>query len=72
MSEDGDGYNYAYFDQWVENWTDVADEAAFRDSFRPGEAAADFSLIRLDDGERVALSELWRAKPLVMEFGSFT
>lgn len=27
---------------------------------------------RLGDGALVSLSELWRSKPLVMEFGSFT
>ena len=72
MGENGDDYNYTYFDRWVADETDLGDEAAFRASFRAGEIAADFSMIRLDDGERVSLSGLWRAKPLVMEFGSFT
>lgn len=66
------GYNYAYFDQHVASGTDREDEAAFRDSFRAGDLAEDFTLLRLDDGEQVKLSGLWRSKPLVMEFGSFT
>jgi hypothetical protein len=50
----------------------VADEAAFWDAPRAGERAADFALLRLGDGVQVRLSQLWRSKPLVMEFGSFT
>ncbi len=66
------GYNYAYFDQHVAAGTDSEDEAAFRASFRAGDQAEDFTLLRLDDGVQVKLSDLWRSKPLVMEFGSFT
>jgi hypothetical protein len=65
-------YNYAYFDQHVASGTDSADEAAFSGSFRAGDPAEDFALLRLDDGAWVKLSDLWRSKPLVMEFGSFT
>ena len=43
MGENGDGYNYAYFDRWVADGTDLADEAAFRASFRAGEIAADLA-----------------------------
>lgn len=66
------GYNYANFDRHVATDGDIADEIAFRGSSSAGEAAADFALVRLDDGSRQPLSELWRPKPLVMEFGSFT
>jgi hypothetical protein len=69
---DSADYNYAYFDQHVASGTDSADEAAFRGSFRAGDPAEDFTLLRLDDGARVKMSDLWRSKPLVMEFGSFT
>jgi hypothetical protein len=69
---DTGGYNYEYFDRHVASGADGDDEAAFRASFRAGEAASDFTLVRLDDGAQVALSGLWRTKPLVMEFGSFT
>ena len=67
-----DRYNYAYFDQHVASGADGEDEAAFRASFRAGEQAGDFALLRLDDGTQVKLSDLWRSRPLVMEFGSFT
>jgi hypothetical protein len=65
-------YNYMYFDQYIaEGWHDK-DEAAFRDCFHAGEKAEDFTFPRLDDGTGVWLSDLWKSKPLVMEFGSFT
>ena len=65
-------YNYSCFDDYVAAGGDVADEAAFRQAPRAGQRAADFTLPRLGDSAQVRLSELWRAKPLVMEFGSFT
>jgi hypothetical protein len=71
-SEGPDSYNYAYFDRHVAAGADSEDEAAFRASFRAGERAEDFALVRLDDGAQVNLSHLWRSRPLVMEFGSFT
>jgi hypothetical protein len=51
---------------------DVADEAAFWASPRAGQPAPDFTLPRLGDGAQVRLSDLWRSKPLVIEFGSFS
>jgi hypothetical protein len=65
-------YNYSRFDDYVAAGRDLADEAAFRESPPAGRRAADFALQRLDDGAQVTLSALWRSKPLVMEFGSFT
>ena len=65
-------YNYAYFDQHVATGADDRDEAAFGASFHAGDQAEDFTLVRLDDGVRVHLADLWRSRPLVMEFGSFT
>ncbi len=65
-------YNYAHFDDHVAAGGDAADEVAFWQSPRAGERAEDFTLLRLGDGGQVRLSELWRSKPLVMEFGSFT
>jgi hypothetical protein len=64
-------YNYAHFDEHIEHEQDST-TAGFRQSLHVGERAADFALTRLDDGQQVRLSELWRSKPLVMEFGSFT
>lgn len=69
---DEPGYNYVNFDRHVASGGDIADEDAFRASFHAGDQADDFTLTRLDDGEQVKLSDLWRSKPLVMEFGSFT
>jgi peroxiredoxin len=34
----------------------------------PGEAAPDFTFGRGGDGAQVALSELWRERPLVLAF----
>lgn len=65
-------YNYSRFDDYVAAGSDMADEAAFRASPRAGERAADFTLPRLGDSAPVTLSGLWRSRPLVMEFGSFT
>jgi hypothetical protein len=65
-------YNYPHFDDHVAGGGEVADEAAFWNSPRAGERADDFTLLRLGDRAEVRLSELWRSKPLVMEFGSFT
>lgn len=65
-------YNYRTFDAWVAALGDLADEAAFAKSPSAGERAPDFTLPRLGDGAPVSLSGLWRSKPLVMEFGSFT
>ncbi len=77
MSEHANGdeavmYNYRNFDAWVEALGDLADEAAFAASPSAGQRAPDFTMPRLGDGALVSLSELWRSKPLVMEFGSFT
>ena len=65
-------YNYPRFDEYVAAGSDMADEDAFRASPWAGQRAADFTLPRLGDGAQVSLSSLWRSKPLVMEFGSFT
>jgi hypothetical protein len=65
-------YNYARFDEYVAAGGDLADEAAFWASPRVGQRAPDFTPPRLGDGAGVRLSDLWRSRPLVMEFGSFT
>ena len=67
----GATYNYPHFDNYVANGGDMADEAAFWASPRAGQRPPDFTLPRLG-GTGVRLSDLWRSKPLVMEFGSFT
>ena len=65
-------YNYSHFDGYVADAGDMADEDAFWASPRAGQRAPDFTLPRLGDGAGITLSDLWRSKPLVMEFGSFT
>ena len=77
MSEHANGdeaarYNYRNFDAWVQSLGDLDGEAAFAASPSAGQRAPDFTLPRLGDGAPVSLSGLWRSKPLVMEFGSFT
>ena len=69
---DAASYNYAHFDDYVAAGGDEADEAAFWASPRAGQRAPDFVLPRLGGGAGVRLSDLWRSRPLVMEFGSFT
>jgi len=74
-AREGDGataYNYPRFDDYVADGGDLADEAAFWASPRPGQRAPDFALHGLPDSGQVRLSDLWRSQPLVMEFGSFT
>jgi hypothetical protein len=41
-------------------------------SLHVGDPAPDFSLFKLDKSERVKLSELNRAQPVVLVFGSYT
>lgn len=65
-------YNYAHFDEHIAEGGEQEMTVAFRETYRAGQRAEDFSLHRLDDGANVRLSALWRSKPLVMEFGSFT
>lgn len=66
------GYNYAHFDEHVADGGDQAASESFRHAMRAGQRGVDFEVTRLDDEVPVRLSELWRAAPLVVEFGSFT
>lgn len=65
------GYNYARFDAYVESGEDEREFAAFPNLLHAGERAPDGQLMLLD-GEPVRLSELWRQRGVVLEFGSFT
>ena len=65
-------YNYSRFDEYVASGEDRADEAAFWASPQAGQRAPDFTLARFGDGAGVRLSDLWRSRPVVLEFGSFT
>jgi len=65
-------YNYPRFDDYVADGGDLVDEDAFWASPRAGQRAPDFVMPRHRAGAGVRLSDLWRSRPLVMEFGSFT
>lgn len=65
------GYNYERFDVYVESRDDEREFGAFPNMLHAGERAPDGELALLDD-DRVRLSELWREKGVVLEFGSFT
>lgn len=67
-----DTYNYAHFDEYVASGREREEFAAFWEDLRAGDRAPDAALIQLEDAEPVRLSELWRDRPLVVEFGSFT
>lgn len=64
-------YNYEHFDEYIKGGGDH-EFRAFRNVLHVGDRAPDFTATRLDDGAKVTMSELWRAWPVVMEFGSFT
>ena len=65
------GYNYERFDAYVERGDDAREFGAFPNMLHAGERAPDGELTVLE-GERVRLSELWRTRGIVLEFGSFT
>ena len=65
-------YNYEHFDDCVADGSEAREFAAFRDHLHAGDPAPDVTLTRLDDGRRERLSERWRRRAVVLEFGSFT
>ena len=65
------GYNYERFDAYVESGEDELEFGTFPNVLHAGERAPDGELTLLD-GVRVRLSELWRQRAVVLEFGSFT
>jgi hypothetical protein len=64
-------YNYERFDAYVKSGVDEREFGAFPNLLHAGENAPDGELTLLDGG-RVRLSELWRERGVVLEFGSFT
>lgn len=64
-------YNYEHFDSYVESGEDEVEFSAFPNMLHAGERAPDGELAELGGG-RVRLSDLWRARGVVLEFGSFT
>jgi hypothetical protein len=76
VTRDFDGgsvtYNYPRFDEYVTSGLEAEEFGAFPGNLHVGESAPDATLSRLDDGDDVALADLWRSRLVVMEFGSFT
>lgn len=64
-------YNYEHFDLYVESGEDEREFGAFPNALHAGERAPDGELTLLGS-ESVRLSELWRQRGVVLEFGSFT
>jgi hypothetical protein len=64
-------YNYERFDAYVESGEDEREFGAFPNMLHAGERAPDGELQQLA-GEHVRLSDLWRERGIVLEFGSFT
>lgn len=66
------GYNYETFDEdYVVTGIEEREFAGFPNVLHAGERAPDGELTVLDGGP-VRLSELWRDRGVVLEFGSFT
>ncbi len=64
-------YNYEQFDVYVETGEDEGEFGRFPNVLHAGGRAPDGDLTALD-GSHVRLSELWRRRGVVLEFGSFT
>ena len=58
-------YNYAVFEG-------QGDYETFPTSFQAGAEAPDFTATLLDTGEQVKLSDYWRERDVLIEFGSYT
>jgi hypothetical protein len=69
---DNADYNYAHFDEHIAEGADQTTFESFRHVMSVGQRGVDVEVTRLDDEAPVRLSELWRTRPLVVEFGSFT
>ena len=65
-------YNYERFDHYVEHGDEQREFAAFANHLHAGDQAPEIRGFRLDEGTEVALSQEWRRRPVVVEFGSFT
>jgi hypothetical protein len=64
-------YNYERFDAYVASGEDEREFGAFPNALHAGERAPDGELTLLGS-ETVRLSDLWRRRGVVLEFGSFT
>ena len=68
MSQDY-SYNYPGYDPGDREEEDFA---RFQEVLRVGQKAPDFEVTRLEDGEKVTLSDLTTRSHVILEFGSFT
>jgi len=64
-------YNYEHFDAYVAAGEDEREFGAFPNALHAGEKAPDGELTLLG-GARLRLSDVWRRRGVVLEFGSFT
>lgn len=64
-------YNYECFDTYAAQGEE-SEFAAFPNHLHVGEPAPDAVLTALGSGRQERLSDRWRARTVVMEFGSFT
>ena len=59
-------YNYEHFDEYVSSGAADAEFPAFRNLLHVGDRAPDFAAVHVDGEESLAVSDLWRSKPVVM------
>ena len=67
-----DAYNYDRFDTYVEDGREEREFGAFPNHLHAGQPAPEISGVLLDERNDLALSEIWRRRTVVVEFGSFT
>ena len=65
-------YNYQRFDEYVAAGREHDDFAAFAKLLHAGAGAPEIRGTLLDDGSPMQLSDVWRRRTTVVEFGSFT
>ena len=65
-------YNFERFDQYVRRGREQREFGAFADILHAGQSASEISGTLLDDGSLLHLSQVWRRRTTVVEFGSFT
>jgi hypothetical protein len=64
-------YNYDRFDEYVATGVDEREFGQFPNALHAGERAPDGELLLLG-GSSLRLSDAWRDRGVVLEFGSFT
>ncbi len=67
-----EGYNYERFDEHVAAGQEIEEFGAFANLLHAGASAPEISGTLLDDESPLQLSDVWRRRTTVVEFGSFT